>query len=114
MVTNPVLDSKAFFIFLIYIVLNICMLAASNTTTEGSEAVRKRRYIFDARHDKVGIKKRFRRVDHITATLADFGEGLPQGTTFASQSCSNRRDNCVSNTFKTCPECVYTLTMPTT
>ena len=90
------------------------MLAVSNTTTEASEVVRKRRYVYDVRHDKAGIKKRVRRVDHVTAKLTDFGEGLPQGTTFASQSCSNRRDNCVSNTFRTCPECVYTLTMPTT
>ena len=94
--------------------MNIFMLAVSNTTAEGSEAVRKRRYIYDVRHDKAGIKNRVRRAEHITAKLTDFGEGLPQGTTFASQSCSSRRDSCVSNTFRTCPECVYTLTMPTT
>ena len=90
------------------------MLTVSNITTEGSKAVRKRRYIYDVSHDKAGIKKRVRRAQQIDAKLADFGEGLPQGTTFASKSCSSRRDNCVSNTFKTCPECVYILTMPTT
>ena len=86
----------------------------TNTTTNGSEVVRKRRYIYDVRHDKAGITKRIKRAGYITPTLANFGTGLPQGTTFKSHYCAKRRDNCVSNTFKTCPECVYTLTMPQT
>ena len=90
------------------------MLSVSNTSAEASEGARKRRFVYDERYDKAGIKKRVGRANHITPKLADFGKGLPKGTTFSSHFCSNRTDNCVSNTFRTCPECVYTLTMPKT